>query len=174
MNIKKKLHAFGAAVMLTCAGAMLTACGDGNDNQPTGQGDLEVAKLKALVLDEQGKIAFDATETNGLYQIGLESLDDARDLTTLYAGRGFKGKAYTRTLADNKGMVQVSIGDNGVFYQVRFAVSDIPSFTLNVNDGSAGGNTLSIYHSCNVCGMRWISTMPRCPREGDTTYHPKQ
>ena len=159
--------------MLLCAGAVLVACGDENDNQPTGQGNLEVAKLKALVLDEQGKIAFDATDTDGLYEIGLESLDDARDLTMLYAGNGFTGKAYTRTLADNKGTVQVSIGDDGVFYQVRFAVSDIPSFTLNVSDGSGGGNTLSVYHSCAVCGMRWVSTIPRCPREGDTNYHPR-
>ena len=170
---KKILYAF--MLMLVGAGCALTACSnDSDENQPSTQGDLEVAKLKALVLDELDQIAFDRTNVNGQYQIGLLSQEDARSLTSLYAGQGFTGQAYTRTLADNKGQVVVSIGNNGVFYQVRFAVADIPPFTLNLADGTEGGNKLSAYHTCDVCGFKWASIYSRCPREKDETYHPKK
>ena len=174
MKTKKILNVFWTILILLCAGNTLTACSsDDDENQPTGQGELEVAELKALVLDDKGQIAFDATDTKGLYQIGLESLDDARSLAALYAGKGFTGQAKTRTLPDNKGTVEVSIGDNGVFYQVHFAVAGIPEFKLNLCDGSAGGNAFSVYHKCNVCGFTWKSTFNRCPREGNPTYHRK-
>ena len=127
-------------LLVLSMGCTLVACGDDDDNnqQLTNQGDREVAELKALVLDENSQITFDATETSGLYWIGVESLEDATNLAGLYAGKAFNGQSYTRTLADNKGTVKVDIGDNGVYYQVRFAVNGIPSFTLDIAEGSGG------------------------------------
>ena len=156
--------------VVALVGFALTSCNDDNDSD---QGKAEVAELKALLLDEHGQIAFDEAATEGNYQIGLVSLDDARNLTSLYAGKGFAGENYTRTLADGKGEVKVSVGDEGVFYQVFFAVAGIPSFTLNLADGSGGGNSFDIYHKCSVCGFTWMSTINRCPREGNKKYHPQ-
>lgn len=172
MNRKSFLRFLLPALMLAGMGYTFTACGDDDDDSL--QGDLEVAELKALLLDAEGQIAFDATETKGLYQIGLESLDDAGNLTSLYAGKDPHGENYTRVLADKKGTVEVTTGSDGVFYQVRFAVAGIPSFTVNLAEGSGGGNYFGIYHSCTVCGFKWISTLDRCPREGNDTYHPKK
>lgn len=172
MNRKSFLRFLLPALMLAGMGCTFTACGDDDDDSL--QGDLEVAELKALLLDAEGQIAFDATETKGLYQIGLESLEDAGDLISLYAGKNPHGENYTRELADKKGTVEVTTGLEGVFYQVSFAVDGIPPFALNLAEGSGGGNYLGIYHSCSVCGFKWISTLNRCPREGNDTYHPKK
>ena len=96
------------------------------------------------------------------------------DLISLYAGKNPHGENYTRELADKKGTVEVTTGLEGAFYQVSFAVDGIPPFALNLAEGSGGGNYLGIYHSCSVCGFKWISTLNRCPREGNDTYHPKK
>lgn len=156
--------------MMCLSGILLltfSSCGD-DDNANVGNN--EVAELKAVLIDDEGQVAFDATATEGEYQIGLLSLDDARSLTALYAGQGFTGQAYTRRLADNKGTVQVTVGDNGVYYRVRFAVVGIPQFVLNLVD--EGGNSFGVRHTCNVCGYKWISTINRCPRAGNKSYHP--
>ena len=148
-------------------GCTLASCSKDNES------DSEVARLKALLLDDRGQIAFDRTETDGLYLIGIFSLDDARSLAGLYAGEGFTGQSYTHTLDGNKGTVKVNTGDNGVYYNVHFDVSGIPPFSLDIADGSQGGNTLSIYHQCSICGLRWTGTFNRCPRLNDSKYHPK-
>ena len=174
--MKKNLLWMMAAILVCGLTAeVLMACSDDDDSRLSEEkGILEVDELRALVLDAKGQIAFDFVETNGMYRIGLESLEDARNLTALYVGEGFTGQPYTRTLAGNKGTVQVRMGDNGVFYKVHFAVTGIPSFTLNLVDGSNGGNAFDIYHKCSVCGFSWMSTLNRCPREGNSTYHPQK
>lgn len=176
MSRKTSIRFYIAAILLLGIGCALASCGKDNDSSDleveNDSSDLEVERLKALLLDDQGQIAFDRTETSEGYLIGLFSLDDARSLATLYAGEGFKGQAYTHTLDGNKGSVQVSTGNNGIFYQVRFAVKGIPSFSLDLADGSEGGNSLGIHHTCPVCGMEWTSTFNRCPRAKDKKYHP--
>jgi len=152
-----------AVCLLVCV-----SCGD--DDNDSNVGNSEVAALKAVLLDDDGQIAFETTEASGVYKIGLLSLTDARSLVSLYAGDGFTGKTYTYTLANNKGAVQVVVGDNGVYYQIRFAVKGIPQFVLNLVD--EGGNAFGMKHTCNVCGYQWISTINRCPRTGSRSYHP--
>ena len=170
MKQNKRLLAIAASVMLMAMNYVLVACDD--DEKETGDGIRQVAELQALLLDDNGQVYFDATATDGVYQIGLESKADAQNLVSLYAGSGFTGQAYTRTLDDGKGQVVVTIGDNGVFYAVRFAVTGIPQFTLHLSDASGGGNSFGINHECSVCGYTWKSTFNRCPREGNKTYHP--
>ena len=89
MNNQKKYRLLLAAVMSLSMGFALTACNDKEES--TSDGDLEVAQLKALVLDSIGQIAFDTTQTSGVYKIGLVNLDDARELAAMYAGDGFTG-----------------------------------------------------------------------------------
>ena len=147
-------------------GCTLASCSKDNESDP------EVARLKALLLDDQGQIVFDRTGTDGLYQIGIYSLEDAHSLANIYAGEGFTGQAYTHTLEGNKGTVKVNTGDNGVYYNVSFDVVGIPSFSLDIAEGSQGGNTLSILHECKICGLKWTGTFSRCPRLNDKNYHP--
>lgn len=166
--MKKRLLGLMTVVLFAGATLTLTACGD--DEKDEGQGNSEVADLRALVLDENGQVFFE-NMGYGVYQIGLESKQDATDLVALYAGSGFTGQAYTRRLADEKGTVTVAIGDDGVYYSVGFDVKGIPSFTLHlVNDGT---NALSTKHTCPVCGYTWRSPINRCPRTGSKTYHPQ-
>lgn len=172
MKQNKRLLGFAASVMLMAMSYVLAACSSDNDEKKTGDGARQVAELQALLLDGNGQVYFDATDAPGVYQIGLESKDDAQSLVRLYAGSGFTGQAYTRILDDGKGSVAVSIGDNGVFYAVRFAVTGIPQFTLLLADATGGGNAFGINHTCSVCGYTWRSTFNRCPREGNKTYHP--
>jgi len=146
---------------------VLSACGDDDDDDSLGNS--QVAALKALLLDENGQVYFDPMG-EGAYQIGLLSKQDAIDLIKLYVGNGFTGQPRTYALDDNMGTVDVASGSDGVFYSVGFAVKGIPQFRLWML--SDGGNTFGITHTCSVCGYTWKSTLNRCPREGNKSYHP--
>ena len=132
--------------------------------------DQEVAELKAMVLDQDGNIAFDPSTISGLYIIGVDSKEDAKDLASLYAGSGFTGKDYTRTIGD-RGTVKVAGSTNGVFYTVTFRVEGIPSFTLDITDANDENRPVSppaegesgTYHKCGVCHKTWRSHSNVCP-----------
>ena len=130
--------------------------------------DQEVAELKSMLLDENGKIIFDLDDATGLYVLGVESRADATDLATLYAGSGFKGENYTRNLSDNKGSIKVTKETNGVFYTIRFKVESIPAFTLDICDANGDNAPISwgdsgTYHKCGVCHKSWKSASNVCP-----------
>ena len=132
-------------------------------------GEAEVQELKGIVLDGNGEIVFDRTLVNGPYQIGVDTEADAAALVRLYAGNGFEGAEYTRTLPGDKGAVRVSPGNANIFYSVYFEVDGIPSFTLNIKDAVAMGDDemgtghAGTYHKCTVCGFTWRSTSSVCP-----------
>ena len=129
--------------------------------------DQEVAELKAMVLDQDGNIAFDQSTISGLYIIGVDSKEDAKDLASLYAGSGFSGQDYTRVIRD-KGTVKVACGNNGVFYTVTFKVEGIPAFTLDISEANGENDKLGegesgTYHKCGVCHKTWRSHSNVCP-----------
>ena len=145
----------------------LSSCSD--DEKDDSQGNREVAELKAMLLDENGQVFFDGMG-EGAYKIGLFSKQDAIELIKLYVGSGFTGQPHVYVLDDNKGTVDVASGGDGVYYSVGFAVESIPQFRLwLLNDG---GNAFGMKHKCPVCGFTWASTLNRCPREGNRSYHP--
>jgi hypothetical protein len=145
----------------------LVSCGSDDDNNS--QESLQVTELKEVLLDENGQVFFEEME-NGDYKIGLLSKEDAIDLVKLYVGNGFNGQPQTYKLDDNKSTVDVTIGGDGVYYSVGFAVQGIPHFRLWMVD--EGGNAFAMKHTCTVCGYTWISTVNRCPRTGKKSYHP--
>lgn len=167
MNRKKSIYVFLTALMLLGLGCTLAACGDDDDDDSLCNS--QVAALKALLLDENGQVCFDPMG-EGAYQIGLLSKQDAIDLIKLYVGSDFTGKPGPYPLDDNMGTVDVASGSDGVFYSVGFAVKGIPQFRLWML--SDGGNAFGITHTCSVCGYTWKSTLNRCPREGNKSYHP--
>lgn len=167
MNRKKNMYVLLTALMLLGMGCFFAACGSDDDDDSLG--DRQVAELKALLLDENGQVFFDSMG-EGAYKIGLLSKQDAIDLIKLYVGSTFTGQPRVYALDDNKGTVDVAIGDQGVYYSVGFAVEGIPQFRLWMLD--EGGNAFKVNHKCNVCGYVWASTFSRCPREGNKTYHP--
>lgn len=167
MNRKKSICVFMTALMLLGMGCTFASCGSDDDDDT--QGNREVAELKAMLLDENGQVFFEAMGGSD-YKIGLLSKEDAIDLIKLYVGSDFTGQPRIYKLDDNKGTIDVAIGDNGVYYFVGFAVEGIPHFRLCMLD--EGGNAFSMKHTCNVCGYSWISTINRCPRSGNRTYHP--
>ena len=157
---------------LSCVWLLLSAlafvsCGSDDDDDSLG--NREVAELKAVLLDENGQVFFDAMG-EGAYKIGLLSKEDAIDLVKLYVGNGFTGQPRIYKLDDNKGTVDVASGGDGVYYTVGFAVEGIPQFRLWMVD--EGGNAFGMKHTCSVCGYVWISTVNRCPRTGKKSYHP--
>ena len=133
------------------------------------KGDQEVAELKSMLLDANGNILFDATSVSGLYELGVESKDDATALVGLYAGSGFTGDNYTRTIAGNKGTVKVTKGSGGVFYSVRFGVEGIPAFTLDIvdyngeNEPKKSEGDSGTWHTCNKCHKSWRGHSNVCP-----------
>ncbi len=166
---KRSVYVFLTALMLLGMGGTFAACSSDDDDNDDTQGSREVAELKALLLDENGQVCFEGTGV-GTYKIGLLSKQDAIDLIKLYMGSDFTGQPRVYKLDDNKGTVEVAIGDQGVYYTVRFAVEGIPQFQLLMLD--EGGNAFGMKHTCNVCGYTWISTINRCPRAGHRAYHP--
>ena len=164
-----KKFAFAFSVIAVAA-ALFTSC---QKHDPAGSDEL--SQLKALILDQDGNVIFDQTTVSGLYEMGAESNDDATALAAVYAGNGFKGSNYTRTLAGQLGTVKVQQGTNGVFYSIIFNVTDIPSFTLDLKDGNdenswdLSGNS-GTWHKCDVCHRQWKSAnINICPW---TPVHP--
>ncbi len=167
--MKKKKNLFGMlAAILFCAltAGALTACGSDDDDS---EGSREVSALKALLLDENGQVFFDPMG-EGNYKIGLSSKEDAISLIKLYVGSAFTGQPRIYKLDDNKGSIDVASGGDGVYYSVGFDVESIPQFRQWMLD--EGGNSFGVNHKCNVCGFTWVSTLNRCPRAGNKTYHP--
>ena len=164
--MKKVLIALSAIALL--AGA--TACNGSL------KGDKEVAELKGMLLDSNGKLVFDESTVGGLYVLGVESREDATDLVGVYAGEGFTGENFTRTLAGNKGTVKVTRRSEGVFYSVQFGVEGIPAFTLDIIDSNGENKPVlsegdsGTYHKCGVCHKTWRSHSNICPW---TSKHPK-
>lgn len=72
-------------------------------------GEDEVSRLRSIVLDAGGNIAFDRTLVNGPYHIGVDSREDAARLASLYVGDGFTGEEFTYTLPGDKGAVNIYI-----------------------------------------------------------------
>ncbi|MBQ3630937.1 MAG: hypothetical protein II949_06830 [Prevotella sp.] len=167
MNRRQNIYVFLTALMLLAMGCTFAACGSDDDDDS--QGNSQVAELKAVLLDENGRVFFDAMG-EGAYKIGVLSKEDAIDLIKLYVGSAFTGLPYIYKLDDNKGTVEVTIGDQGVYYTVAFNVEGIPHFRLLLLD--EGGNAFGMRHTCKVCGYTWLSTVNRCPRAGNKTYHP--
>lgn len=155
--MKKILYIFSAIAIL----AGFTAC---NKDM---SGDKEVAELKEMLLDDKGNVAFNETPMKGLYQLGVESKEDAAALAGIYAGSGFTGDNYTRTISGNKGLVKVTKGTEGVFYSVQFKVEGIPSFTLDIIDANGENNDAQgesgTYHKCLTCGRYWRGSRVECP-----------
>jgi len=128
--------------------------------------DSEMAELKAMILNEDGSIAFDATKESGLYEIGVKTLEDATKLVEMYANSSIHGDHFVRTLPGNNGTITVDRVDDATFYIVLFSLNGIEEFTLLVMDarrmGMYGGHS-GTYHQCNVCGFSWRSTSSVCP-----------
>jgi len=165
---QKTLRCLALWLTLTLA-VTFVSCGS-DDEKDDSQGNREVAELKALLLDESGQVFFDSMG-EGAYKIGLFSKQDAIELIKLYVGSDFTGQTRVYALDDNKGTVDVAIGGDGVYYSVGFAVEGIPLFRLWLLD--EGSNAFGMKHTCSVCGYTWASTLNRCPRAGNKSYHPQ-
>lgn len=77
------------ALMLLGMGCTFASCGSDDDDDT--QGNREVAELKAMLLDENGQVFFEAMGGSD-YKIGLLSKEDAIDLIKLYVGSDFTGQ----------------------------------------------------------------------------------
>lgn len=137
------------------------ACDKNNPEQ-----DAEMEELKAMILNQDGTVAFDQTKENGVYEIGVKTLEDATQLVEMYANSSIREDHYVRTLPDNNGTITIDRVDEATFYTVLFSLNGIEEFTLLVRDarrmGMYGGHS-GTYHQCNVCGFSWRSTSSVCP-----------
>ena len=70
MNRKKGIYVFMTALMLLGMGCTFASCGSDDDDDT--QGNREVAELKAMLLDENGQVFFEAMGGSD-YKIGLLS-----------------------------------------------------------------------------------------------------
>ena len=154
---------FSVLVLLSLGGAC-------NKSTPTDkeltEAEKEVKALQGMVLDAEGHIVFDKSTTGDLYLIGVESIEDATALAALYAGSGFTGEDYTRSLPEGKGTVQVTQGLGRLYYTVQFDVTGIPPFTLKImkaSKGSVGTGYSGTYQKCSICGFTWRSASSICP-----------
>lgn len=129
-----------ATMMLLGISSVFYACSSDDDDNGNQQaaGDEAVAKLKSLVLDESGNVVFGETETAGLYEIGFEKEEDAVGMIANYLNKtNYSGENTEYQLPDNRGKVSVTGGqEEGVLYQVDFAVKGIPTMTLLIEEAN--------------------------------------
>ncbi|MBR0045946.1 MAG: hypothetical protein IJP75_03555 [Bacteroidaceae bacterium] len=159
--MKTKKFFLALATLMVCAASAFISCSsdDDNNNSSKEAGDKAVASLKALLLDDEGNPVFGETNEQGLYQIGFENQNDATKQVGKYVNNaGYAGDATIYPLPDERGTVRVEKGaKDGIYYQVKFAVKDIPQMTLEVVDANYMENenalkTLTRYQ-CNNCNL---------------------
>ena len=175
--MKKNFTFFAfATMMLLGMSSVFYACSSDDDNNGNQQelGDKAVAELKNLVFDENGNVMFSETETAGLYELGLGEKSDAADIVAQYVNNAsFKDGKAEYQLPDNRGKVIANEGnEEGVFYQVQFAVKEIPVKTLLVEEINymmgqenklAATKTLQC-SDCNVIFTKPKLASPVCPK----------
>lgn len=148
-----------ATMMLLGMSSVFYACSSDDDNNGNQQelGDKAVAELKAILIDSDGNPVFGEANEQGIYQIGLETQADAQSLVAKYVNNaGFKDGKADYQLPDNRGKVIVNEGsEEGIFYQVQFAVKGIPQMTLQVVEPNymEGENVVKILSTyvCKKC-----------------------
>lgn len=150
-----------AALMLLGASSIFTSCSSDDDNNGSNQqaaGDQAVAALKDLVYDPEGNVIFGEAEPQGVYEIGFDEKEDATKLVGKYLNNAnYKGGNAVYNLADNRGKVSVTEGtEDGVFYQVEFAVKGIPTMTLIIEEtnymlGKENKTNFWVTYKCKSC-----------------------
>ena len=178
--MKKNLTFFAlATMMLLGISSVFCACSSDDDDNGNQQkaGDEAVAKLRNLVLDESGNVVFGETETAGLYEIGFGEKSDAVSLVAKYLNNAnYKGGNSVYELVDNRGKVSVTEGqEDGVFYQMEFAVKGIPAMTLLIEEtnymmGKDNTTTFTAEFKCPSCSYSIrkakSATPGKCPNDG--------
>ena len=180
--MKKNLTFYAlATMMLLGLSSVFCACSSDDDDNGNQQkaGDEAVAKLKSVLLDSDNNVVFGEANEQGLYQIGLENPSDAQSLVANYVNNaGYTGEATLYTLPDGRGTVRVEKGsEDGIYYNVKFAVQGIPSMTLqvveeNYMDKDNAYNTF-IKYQCkkSSCGLKFkLHNLAEkvCPKCGST------
>lgn len=162
--MKKNLTFYAlATMMLLGLSSVFCACSSDDDDNGNQQkaGDEAVAKLKSVLLDSDNNVVFGEANEQGLYQIGLENQSDAQSLVANYVNNaGYTGEATLYTLPDGRGTVRVEKGsEDGIYYNVKFAVQGIPSMTLQVVEGPYMDNENKINaktpYKCKDCGFNF-------------------
>ena len=139
--MKKNLTFYALATMMVLGlSSVFCACSSDDDDNGNQQkaGDEAVAKLRNLVFDTNGDVVFGETETAGLYEIGFEEKEYAAGMIANYLNKtNYSGEDAEYQLPDNRGKVSVTGGqEEGVFYQVNFAVKGIPTMTLLIEEAN--------------------------------------
>ena len=160
--MKKNLTFYAlATMMLLGLSSVFCACSSDDDDNGNQQkaGDEAVAKLRNLVFDTNGDVVFGETETAGLYEIGFEEKEYAAGMIANYLNKtNYSGEDAEYQLPDNRGKVSVTGGqEEGVFYQVNFAVKGIPTMTLLVEEvnymlGKENKTKSTNIWQCGKCG----------------------
>lgn len=133
-----------------------------SDDEPATQtGDEQVAHLRSFILDDDGKIVYPESSTQGVYILPAAS-EKAHRYTEAILDDKWNGESQTYKLADNKGSIKIAKAPKeGVFVSLSFDVSTIPAFTLEIaseeyykNDNAAIHKPLDQgkYWRCNDCG----------------------
>lgn len=151
------------ATLMVCATSVFISCSNDDDDNNNSKelGDKAVTELKTRLIDEDGAVVFGELNEQGCYEIGMETQADAQKLVGQYA-KNYDGNAatYTYTLPDARGTVHVDKGDvDGVYYNVKFAVTGIPQMTLQVVEPNymEGENKIKALtsYNCNSCGNKF-------------------
>lgn len=173
------------ATLMVCATSVFISCSNDDDDNNNSKelGDKAVTELKTRLIDEDGAVVFGELNEQGCYEIGIETQTDAQKLVGQYA-KNYDGNAstYTYTLPDARGTVRVDKGDvDGVYYNVKFAVTGIPQMTLQVVEPNymEGENKIRPYstYNCTDCGAQFklpSLAAKQCPECGSKNIEKKQ
>lgn len=177
--MKKNLTFYAlATMMLLGLSSVFCACSSDDDDNGNQQkaGDEAVAKLRNLVLDTNGDVIFGETETAGLYEIGFKDKEDATGVIANYLNKtNYSGENAEYQLPDNRGKVSVTGGqEEGVFYQVNFAVKGIPTITLLMEEtnymlGKENKWKSTTTYTCSNCKIEFTlpkKSEPKCTNCG--------
>lgn len=133
-----------------------------SDDEPATQtGDEQVAHLRSFILDDDGKIVYPESSTQGVYILPAAS-EKAHRYTEAILDDKWNGESQTYKLADNKGSIKIAKAPKeGVFVSLSFDVSTIPAFTLEIASEEYYKNDNATIHKpiedrfiyrCNNCG----------------------
>lgn len=139
---------------------LFTSCSS-DDEPATKTGDEQVAHLCSYLLDDEGKIVYFESSTQGVYILPIAS-ENAHLLTEAILDDAWNGASQTYKLVDDKGFIKIAKAPKeGVYVTLSFDVSTIPPFTLEIASEEYFQSDNAVIHrptdgcfawKCNDCG----------------------
>ncbi len=159
--------------------AIVTTLAGCHSDEPNADNE-KAAKVKSLILDENGNLIFTATASDGTYLLPVTNADQAMYACSELTLKPWDGKAATTVSYGAYGSIKITpTPKDGVFAQLVYNLKDMTPFTVEVasvqycnsENFPFGHGSNAIYYHCTKCHEVYPVVKPsKCGKCGGTSF----